>query len=175
MKGQDTMETKRLGHKGSRKPGRNDPCPCGSGDKYKNCCYMPPAIDAATAAFGVLAWLTTRDVPMILGATHDASQAAMAAALFCRANGLGDPMMMDSLKMPDEELPEVDDDERLGDARECLPDGGYKFGLERALQETIDDCEAMALAGQEVKMPDLRRLVERCRKALNPPDESYTR
>ena len=22
----------------SRKPGRNDPCPCGSGKKYKNCC-----------------------------------------------------------------------------------------------------------------------------------------
>ena len=20
------------------KPGRNDPCPCGSGDKYKKCC-----------------------------------------------------------------------------------------------------------------------------------------
>ena len=22
----------------ARKPGRNDPCPCGSGKKYKNCC-----------------------------------------------------------------------------------------------------------------------------------------
>ncbi|HAT83148.1 MAG TPA: SEC-C domain-containing protein, partial [Eubacterium sp.] len=21
-----------------KKPGRNDPCPCGSGKKYKNCC-----------------------------------------------------------------------------------------------------------------------------------------
>ncbi|MDR3378349.1 MAG: SEC-C metal-binding domain-containing protein, partial [Verrucomicrobiae bacterium] len=21
-----------------RKPGRNDPCPCGSGKKYKKCC-----------------------------------------------------------------------------------------------------------------------------------------
>jgi preprotein translocase subunit SecA len=23
---------------GSKKPKRNDPCPCGSGKKYKNCC-----------------------------------------------------------------------------------------------------------------------------------------
>lgn len=32
------------------KPGRNDPCPCGSGKKYKKCCqdkdngYIPPII-----------------------------------------------------------------------------------------------------------------------------------
>ena len=24
--------------KGERAPGRNDPCPCGSGKKYKKCC-----------------------------------------------------------------------------------------------------------------------------------------
>jgi uncharacterized protein len=23
----------------SEKPGRNDPCPCGSGKKYKSCCF----------------------------------------------------------------------------------------------------------------------------------------
>lgn len=23
----------------TKKPGRNDPCPCGSGKKYKNCCW----------------------------------------------------------------------------------------------------------------------------------------
>jgi len=23
----------------SKKPGRNDPCPCGSGKKYKKCCW----------------------------------------------------------------------------------------------------------------------------------------
>ncbi len=22
------------------KPGRNDPCPCGSGKKYKQCCFL---------------------------------------------------------------------------------------------------------------------------------------
>jgi hypothetical protein len=26
---------------GGRKPGRNDPCPCGSGKKYKHCCGKP--------------------------------------------------------------------------------------------------------------------------------------
>jgi hypothetical protein len=25
------------------KPGRNDPCPCGSGKKFKKCCEMQPA------------------------------------------------------------------------------------------------------------------------------------
>jgi preprotein translocase subunit SecA len=27
----------------SAKVGRNDPCPCGSGKKYKNCCGANPA------------------------------------------------------------------------------------------------------------------------------------
>ena len=26
--------------KPSQKVGRNDPCPCGSGKKYKNCCML---------------------------------------------------------------------------------------------------------------------------------------
>lgn len=25
------------------KPGRNDPCPCGSGEKYKRCCFETAA------------------------------------------------------------------------------------------------------------------------------------
>ena len=25
-----------------KKPGPNDPCPCGSGKKYKKCCYLKP-------------------------------------------------------------------------------------------------------------------------------------
>jgi SEC-C motif-containing protein len=25
---------------GAKKPGRNDPCPCGSGKKYKHCCLL---------------------------------------------------------------------------------------------------------------------------------------
>ncbi len=31
---------KRQPVRASKKPGRNDPCPCGSGKKYKNCCLL---------------------------------------------------------------------------------------------------------------------------------------
>ncbi|MCJ7610645.1 MAG: SEC-C domain-containing protein, partial [Candidatus Aminicenantes bacterium] len=30
----------------SQKPGRNDPCPCGSGKKYKRCCGPKDSIDS---------------------------------------------------------------------------------------------------------------------------------
>jgi preprotein translocase subunit SecA len=33
-----SSETKPQPKKSDKKPGRNDPCPCGSGKKYKNCC-----------------------------------------------------------------------------------------------------------------------------------------
>jgi len=36
-RGEDVPETKTVKHEGS-KTGRNDPCPCGSGKKYKKCC-----------------------------------------------------------------------------------------------------------------------------------------
>lgn len=29
-----------------KKPGRNEPCPCGSGKKYKKCCLHTPKPDA---------------------------------------------------------------------------------------------------------------------------------
>lgn len=28
------------------KPGRNQPCPCGSGKKYKKCCYLKKGIES---------------------------------------------------------------------------------------------------------------------------------
>jgi len=31
-------KTTHVVRKSPDKPGRNDPCPCGSGKKYKNCC-----------------------------------------------------------------------------------------------------------------------------------------
>src|ERR1700733_16124869 len=43
----------------SMKPGRNDPCPCGSGRKYKHCCGLLPA--AAAAAPGPGSPLAVRD------------------------------------------------------------------------------------------------------------------
>ncbi len=36
--GAGTREVKRQPVKKAQKPGRNDPCPCGSGKKYKKCC-----------------------------------------------------------------------------------------------------------------------------------------
>lgn len=30
--------------------GRNDPCPCGSGKKYKNCCMHKPKVDKRSRA-----------------------------------------------------------------------------------------------------------------------------
>ncbi len=38
-----TRSTATAMSKGSAKPGRNDPCPCGSGHKYKRCCGREPA------------------------------------------------------------------------------------------------------------------------------------
>ncbi|MEP7262427.1 MAG: SEC-C metal-binding domain-containing protein [Usitatibacter sp.] len=40
----------------SAKPGRNDPCPCGSGRKYKHCCGGAAAVEPA----GELAWRRMR-------------------------------------------------------------------------------------------------------------------
>ena len=36
-RGEDVPEAKTIKHEGD-KTGRNDPCPCGSGKKYKKCC-----------------------------------------------------------------------------------------------------------------------------------------
>ena len=36
--GEDTPKRKPVILKNDQKVGRNDPCPCGSGKKYKNCC-----------------------------------------------------------------------------------------------------------------------------------------
>ena len=45
------------------KPGRNDPCPCGSGKKYKHCCWRAEATQAADdrsrAVPRALSWLMT--------------------------------------------------------------------------------------------------------------------
>jgi tetratricopeptide (TPR) repeat protein len=39
----------------SNKPGRNDPCPCGSGQKYKRCCLQKDQIAQSTALAEVAA------------------------------------------------------------------------------------------------------------------------
>lgn len=41
----DGMLKKHLNDKGRvRMPGRNEPCPCGSGKKYKKCCEKKEAV-----------------------------------------------------------------------------------------------------------------------------------
>ena len=46
-----------------QKIGRNDPCPCGSGKKYKNCCLreeeMIPAGAAADINIKIAIWILT--------------------------------------------------------------------------------------------------------------------
>lgn len=39
------------------KIGRNDPCPCGSGKKYKKCCLLKEAEKAAQEEAELQAWL----------------------------------------------------------------------------------------------------------------------
>ena len=47
-----------------KKPGRNDPCPCGSGKKYKHCCLKTEetqvAGDRSEAVPRAIQWLMTR-------------------------------------------------------------------------------------------------------------------
>jgi tetratricopeptide (TPR) repeat protein len=48
------------------KPGRNDPCPCGSGKKYKHCCLLKPksnAVDTGVYGSGDPAWTSDAWVP----------------------------------------------------------------------------------------------------------------
>lgn len=37
--------------------GRNDPCPCGSGKKYKKCCLIATAVEQAKRDAELDAWL----------------------------------------------------------------------------------------------------------------------
>ncbi len=37
--------------------GRNDPCPCGSGKKYKKCCLIAAAVEQAKRDAELDAWL----------------------------------------------------------------------------------------------------------------------
>ncbi|MCD6153177.1 MAG: SEC-C domain-containing protein [Syntrophobacterales bacterium] len=48
-----------------KKPGRNDPCPCGSGKKYKKCCLNDPAM-AGTFIYTDLDILSNK-VPKLIG------------------------------------------------------------------------------------------------------------
>jgi SEC-C motif len=48
----------------SNRPGRNDPCPCGSGKKYKLCC----ALKKDRLSLGTRAWFALIAVMLLIGA-----------------------------------------------------------------------------------------------------------
>jgi hypothetical protein len=59
------------------KIGRNDPCPCGSGQKYKKCCFVKDGISASQrldeerAVQAALSWLKERYPGEMSAAVHD--------------------------------------------------------------------------------------------------------
>ena len=48
----------------SNHPGRNDPCPCGSGKKYKHCC----ASKGDRLSLGTRVWFALIGVMLLIGA-----------------------------------------------------------------------------------------------------------
>ena len=64
-----------------QKTGRNDPCPCGSGRKYKHCCGQPAAPAAAEAHDGAveraLAWLVQHHRKAFAAALEEAIDEAV--------------------------------------------------------------------------------------------------
>lgn len=58
-----------------KKPGRNDPCPCGSGKKYKHCCLKTEETQVVSASSGAVPkaidWLFTMHGPAVREAMDD--------------------------------------------------------------------------------------------------------
>jgi hypothetical protein len=48
----------------SNRPGRNDPCPCGSGKKYKHCC----ALTKDRLSLGTRLWFVVIGLMLLIGA-----------------------------------------------------------------------------------------------------------
>jgi hypothetical protein len=48
----------------SNRPGRNDPCPCGSGKKYKRCC----ALKHERLSIGTRLWFVLIGLMLLIGA-----------------------------------------------------------------------------------------------------------
>lgn len=53
----------------SEKIGRNDPCPCGSGKKYKNCCQLKAASSHKTRNKITAKWLNAPSGPNLIERT----------------------------------------------------------------------------------------------------------
>lgn len=64
-----------------KKPGRNDPCPCGSGKKYKQCCLRKEAAQAEQAA-GDRSQAVSKALSWLMAVHGQAVRAAINAAFF---------------------------------------------------------------------------------------------
>ena len=64
-----------------KKPGRNDPCPCGSGKKYKQCCLRTEAAQAEQAA-GDRSRAVSKALSWLMTVHGQAVRAAIDAAFF---------------------------------------------------------------------------------------------
>jgi len=51
----------------ANEPGRNEPCPCGSGEKYKHCCINQTAWYKQTSLFGAGIVLVVLTALILLG------------------------------------------------------------------------------------------------------------
>jgi len=59
------------------KPGRNDPCPCGSGQKYKRCCLPRDEAAAHAAALAAAASMAQADAEAADDGLDDASNSVI--------------------------------------------------------------------------------------------------
>ncbi len=79
-----------------KKTGRNDPCPCGSGTKYKQCCLRqakPPAVSGhADALPKAMDWLASRHKDAVQDAIDDYFFGGLDDEAFDRIEDLPDEM-----------------------------------------------------------------------------------
>jgi hypothetical protein len=66
---------------------------------------MPEEMTASESAYGLMAWLTTRDQPVTLSAKHNAAPAADLVKEWCETNCLPEPregVYPENVTMPQE-------------------------------------------------------------------------
>jgi len=116
------------------RPGRNDPCPCGSGKKFKHCCGRPLA-PAAAAPVAAATAADPREIGVLVGmvnAGHLEAVQARASALLRVQPGAGMLWKILSVAL-------------LRQGKDALP------ALERAAELLPQDAEAHANLGSEHK------------------------
>lgn len=166
----------------ANKPKRTDACPCKSGRKFKDCCYLKEglsrAVSPSEAVFGFAMWLSTLRTPVVFGARQDGAKAAMAAGMFCEANGFPEPNQerTTALRLPPDDIP-LERGDMVGEADVCRvdPSQAYMTGLERftLLASNLARLGMMSDAGT-MSRSQCRELVEKAKLAqanIRPVDE----